>query len=321
MKRYDVITIGGATRDIFVQSRSFQPLTRRHALHITLDGKMDVDAILLSTGGGATNAAATFAQLSLRTAFVGRVGDDEHGRAVLRDLTSRGIAVQWVVRDERPTPISVILSVPGRGRSIFTHRAPTIGLDRRRMPFRAVRASWHYVTSLGGDLKLLSWILRQARSSRTLVACNPGADELRQRQSRSVLARATALILNREEANLLARTNNLSFEDVAARIRVFYRGVLAITDGARGAAVVAGNTVYRAGTHRNLRVVEWTGAGDAFGSGFVAGLLCSNGDPVVGLQVGTANAESVIQRLGAKNGLLEALPPRASRIAVTRSTV
>ena len=53
-----------------------------------------------------------------------------------------------------------------------------------------------------------------------------------------------------------------------------------------------------------VKVIEKTGAGDAFGSGFLTGYIKEKSIER-GLQIGIANAASCIQKLGAKNGLLQ----------------
>ncbi len=77
-----------------------------------------------------------------------------------------------------------------------------------------------------------------------------------------------------------------------------------MSKGPAGVVVSDGQNIYRAGIPKS-GLADRTGAGDAFGSGFVSGLIQTNGDVSYAIQLGTANATSCIQRIGAKNGLLE----------------
>jgi len=52
-------------------------------------------------------------------------------------------------------------------------------------------------------------------------------------------------------------------------------------------------------------VVDRTGAGDSFASGFVSGFLQKNGDIEYAIQLAIANSTACLTKLGAKNGLLE----------------
>ena len=82
---YDVITIGAATRDVFLLSDHFHVAKDKHlssfgeVLYFNLGSKNELKEVILTTGGGATNAAVTFARQGLTTACICRVGDEESG--------------------------------------------------------------------------------------------------------------------------------------------------------------------------------------------------------------------------------------------------
>ncbi|MFH1171394.1 MAG: carbohydrate kinase family protein, partial [bacterium] len=124
---YDVITVGSATRDVFLRSAHFHIVHSRHLTpgqteYLALGSKIDIPTLVVSTGGGATNAAATFAKFGFRTAFVGRIGVDEDGDAILRDLRDRNITTHYVHRDvRRRTAFSVLLSSPHHGRTVLVY--------------------------------------------------------------------------------------------------------------------------------------------------------------------------------------------------------
>jgi sugar/nucleoside kinase (ribokinase family) len=89
---------------------------------------------------------------------------------------------------------------------------------------------------------------------------------------------------------------------------------LVITDAERGSKVSDGKTVWRAGVFRERKLADRTGAGDAFGSGFVAGLMqkgekcekgiCKPQNIAYALRLASANATSNIESIGAKSGIL-----------------
>ncbi len=326
MKHYDIIAIGNATRDIFLQDAQYPvmanvPRRGESAFVLPIGGKIDVPTLVFATGGGASNAAATFANFGFHVAFCGTTGKDRRGGFVVNDMRERGIDTSLVYRDPRsPTAYSVILTAPQHGRTVLTHRCDSVANQRHFAPLARRTAGWYYVTSLGGNLALLRWIVILAAKNKTAVFCNPGAAELHQRGAFLKLAKnISILLLNREEANLLTGTQNRSHEDVVRLLARAYSGVLIVTDGRYGAMVHAGGTLYSCATHGIRHVVEWTGAGDAFGSGFLTGLLRSRGSVVDALQYATANAESVLMKIGAKNGLLTAPPKR--RVHVRRKVL
>jgi len=81
-----------------------------------------------------------------------------------------------------------------------------------------------------------------------------------------------------------------------------YAAIAVITDGKNGAYAYDGQ-VKQSIAARKVDVVETTGAGDAFASSFLAGMILKQNIEFA-LQIGLANSESVIKEVGAKNTLL-----------------
>ncbi len=80
-------------------------------------------------------------------------------------------------------------------------------------------------------------------------------------------------------------------------------GIAIMSKGPEGVAVSDGKNIYSAGIPES-GYTDRTGSGDAFGSGFVSAIMDSRNIPYA-IQLGTANATSTIQKIGAKNGLLK----------------
>ena len=76
------------------------------------------------------------------------------------------------------------------------------------------------------------------------------------------------------------------------------------TNGAAGSYAAVSGKLYQAGQYQKVKVVDRLGAGDAFGSGFVAAL--AKGLPLEdALSLASANASSVVSKIGAKTGILK----------------
>src|SRR3989304_10593340 len=102
---FDCITIGAATRDVFLRSKEFKskrdPSSRTNVdLVLPLGSKVAVDEIIFETGGGATNAAVTFARQGLKTTCICRIGEDPGGRAVVESLENEGADTSLVIKDK-----------------------------------------------------------------------------------------------------------------------------------------------------------------------------------------------------------------------------
>jgi len=95
-----------------------------------------------------------------------------------------------------------------------------------------------------------------------------------------------------------------------------------MTKGPKGVVVSDGKTIYQAGIFPERALVDRTGAGDAFGSGFVVGFL--RGGISEGIRVACANSTSKLEHLGSKAGILckdDLADPRWSNLSITTSQI
>lgn len=323
---FDVITIGSATRDVFIRSAALETHASAHSptgvdACLPMGGKVAIDDLVFATGGGATNAAVTFRRLGgLRVGCVCRIGADDSGaRGVLEDLHRERVDARFVQRDRTlHTAYSMILLAGSGERTILVYRGASHTIAAREIAWNALQAKWFYVTSLGGDLTLMRRILAHARRTNARVAWNPGSGEIAHGWKRvSPLAAQCAVFnLNKEEA---AQLTGFTPQDLPHMLRVLcsaphaQSGVILITDGSNGAYACADGSAWHIAS-RNLKTVNTTGAGDAFGSAFVLGLTIENRKSAIenSLRLAMANAEGVITHMGAKAGILSRTPSRAA---------
>jgi sugar/nucleoside kinase (ribokinase family) len=312
---FDVITVGAATRDVFVRSSALD-VHESHTPPFAFEtcfptgAKIDIEELLFETGGGATNAAATFARLGFKVAAVCSVGDDSSGRDILDALAKDGISPEFVQKVTGAQTGSSIIVLAGSGeRTILVHRGAARKLEAAKISWKDVASRWLYITSLGGDMKILDRTLDHAEKAGIKVAWNPGNAELKLglAELEPRIRRVDVFNLNREEASLLTGVEVKDLNGIVGTLSGLPKRVLLVTDGPNGA--YAAETDGKAWHCDSIEVprVNTTGAGDAFGSGFVAGLIKKN-DIRYGMAVGIWNAVGCIQITGAKNGLLEKFP-------------
>lgn len=311
---FDVITIGSATRDVFVKSaaldvhESDEPPFAIEAC-FPMGAKIDIDELVFQTGGGATNAAATLARLGYRTATVGSIGRDPNGRDIIDELRELGVSDRFMQRDSGEQTAYSIIIVAGSGeRTILVYRGASRKLDPELIPWKKLRAKWFYLSSLGGDIGTVARVLERAESTGAKTVWNPGNSELKRGISElePLIRKTDVFNLNREEAAALTGLGAENLDAIIARLRGLPKRVLLVTDGLGGTYAADRDGIYHCGIIDVPRV-NTTGAGDAFGSGFVAGLMRKD-DIGYALAVGTWNATGVIQEVGAKRGLLAAFP-------------
>ncbi len=310
MSNYDVVSVGGATLDIFMKSDKFQvvqsgDLPGGIAMCQVYGGKMEVEEVVITSGGGASNTAYSFAKKELKTAIVAEMGNDPQALLVHKDLEEVGVETRFLVQEGgETTAVSVILIANDGGRSIMVHRGAAAMLSKRDMPLEDLETRWLYISSLGGNIELLSGLLDWAKKKNVRVSLNPGMKEILHKDKLiALLPKVEILFLNREEAKELWGIDYS--EESLWRSSQALPGahVTVITDSSRGGKVsIAGKVSFYEG-EKVKHVVDTTGAGDAFASGMVAGVLYGKTYEQA-IQWGQKNAVGVLRFVGSKKGLL-----------------
>lgn len=305
-----MVTIGSATLDIFLKSEKFKVVKSEDvpsglAICEVYGGKMEVEEVNITSGGGGTNCAVSFAKKDLKTATIVEMGNDPAALIVYKDLEEAGIDTRYVVQEpDETTAVSAILISHDGGRSIIVYRGASAMLDNKDIPWSELKTRWIHVTSLGGNVGLLAKIIDWAKKEKVRVSLNPGMTEIEKKgQLMKLLPKVEMLFVNKEEASELF---GVKFADEKVwRSREFLKmsRVTVITDGARGGKVcIEGKCLWFEGK-KVRKVVDTTGAGDAFASGMVSGVLY--GLPYEeALDWGVKNSASVLRYVGAKKGLL-----------------
>ena len=304
---YDVITVGGASVDVFVRASRKQEEFFKHGEHVDVayhvGEKVLVRGLHFHTGGGGTNSATAFARLGLKTGWVGKLGDDHNGDLVERVMKREGVGFLGR-KGKGMTGYSVILIGLNHDRTILAYKGINDKLRVGDVSFDKLKTKWFYLSALIGEsFETLKKIASYAQKNKikcgfnaSMYLANKGVDHLR-----PVLRYCDLLVLNKEEAQAMLGVRRQ--EDYLLKgLKEVVEGIVVITDGPKGAYAYDGEHKY-ALVPRKVKVVETTGAGDAFASGVLAGLHLKN-DLEYALQLGFAEASSVIGYLGAKDKLL-----------------
>lgn len=313
---FDIITIGTATRDVFLRSSKFKVLRDPEHLKklgfvtgeaecFALGSKLAVEAPVFAFGGGAANAAVTFARQGLATAAVMKVGGDEDGEAVVTNLKKERVT-PFAARDKKTgTAYSVALLTTQGERTILSYRGASEDLARRDVPLNKFSARWAYIAPGAIPLTLMRDLVVFMKKRGTSIAMNPSGfyAAMGPEKLKPLLAQLDVVIVNREEATLMTGIDFTKERKVFKKFDDLVPGLAVVTDGPRGAKVSDGRYLYTAETFKEKKLVDRTGAGDAFGSGFVAGLI-EKRDIHYALRLAAANATSVVEQVGAQAGIL-----------------
>ena len=304
---YDIITFGSATQDINLKSRDFKLSGKEICL--PFGSKIEVQDIIFASGGGGTNTAATFAKQGFKTAFCGSVGVDAVGQELIKELKNLKINTSFVLtKNEKHTNQSIIISDEGNDRTILTYRGAAELLDGNDIPWKKIKTKWIYLAPLTGLLcDLTEKIVNFAKENKIKVAINPSKQQLSLPEEvlKNILQKTDILFLNQEEAAFLTK---ISFEneiEIFKKIDELCHGIVVMTKGGEGVVVSDGKYLYSALPNPNRKIVDTTGAGDSFASGFLCDFIRFNGDIEKAIQFGMANSEANLSQVGAKTGLLE----------------
>jgi len=333
-----IFSIGGATFDIFIKAHDQaiiglrSPLDHKEWLCLEYGGKVKIDEVHETYGGGATNTSVAFSRMGFDAYFIGMVGT-EYGDKVLENLRKEKVHAEYVSRTTKDkTAFSTILNTFEGDRTVLAYAGANQYFSADDLPLKALgTADWIFFNHLTEKksripdelLKILK------KNPKIRLAWNPGLEQIEQGTQpwKPLLDRTDLLFMNKEEAVLFARTafkpagikhENPKFhwhiphshlppyaDDMADVFSTFLKtGVktVVITDGKNGSQACDRKRVYFCPVETQKKV-DTLGAGDAYASGFTSAIILGL-DIQDALKCGTINSNSVISYFGAQRGLL-----------------
>jgi sugar/nucleoside kinase (ribokinase family) len=263
---FDVLVVGDLNADLILSGDVTPAFGQVEKL---------LDNVNLTIGSSAAIFACGAARLGLRTAFVGKVGDDTFGHFMIEALTARGIDTSGVVIDSTiKTGLSVILS-RRTDRAILTYlgsiaalRFPEIDLTLLRRARHLHLGSFFLLDALRPDIPKL---FGTARSFGLSVSLDTNYDPAEKWNGNlmEALAQVDIFLPNETELLCISRENEVqaSLQKLSEQVPL-----IALKRGAEGALAQQGTESYSAQSIA-VEVVDTTGAGDSFDAGFIYGYL------------------------------------------------
>lgn len=295
---FDIVTFGSAVVDTFIDTE-FNEKTK--SFNYPAGSKILAHSMKSDIGGGATNTAVAFSRFGFKTGCICKIGNDNAGEDILRMLKKEKIKFLGS-RANSPTGHSIILDSKSHSRTILTYKgiADTIK-PKEIQPFDS---KWLYFSSAMKDsLKSQESLAKKLCKTGTKLALNPTEYVIKNVDISNLLKLTDILILNKEEAELLCKKYKTG-KDIFSGLRKLGPKIVVITDKNNPVYAYGGNKKYSIIPNKKIKVVERTGAGDAFAAGFVSGVMAKMNLQEC-LELGVKESESVIQYFGAKNKLLK----------------
>ena len=316
-----ILCIGSASKDIFFPTdegvilETPEDLRAQTKIAFELGGKFRCKERAEAVGGVAANVAQGLARMGHEVSVYSHIGKDEVGNWIEKTLTSVGVETTSLCIDPSvKTDLSSIIVIKQTGDRIIFHNRDAN--EKLRVESDQLKGyDWFYVSSLNGDWQK-NWrlIFESAEKYKTKIALNPGQHNLKSdpRLILESLPHVSALFLNKDEAlellligEVASTPEKLNSElYLIQALHGFGPEIVCLTDGKRGAWVYDSRELWHGDIYEPHGLVDTTGAGDAFGSGFFSAYLhhfpldkC--------LRYGIANGGSVVGHYGAGAGLLD----------------
>jgi sugar/nucleoside kinase (ribokinase family) len=302
-KHLDVIVAGLALADIIGRPVDLRKLPKRGALKL-------IDSITLTTGGNVSNVGIDLAKLGFRVGAVTRVGDDAIGRFVLQHYKNYGINTGGVTIDARTQTSATMVSVGSDGERTFLHTRGCMQNFRAadllgRLPYlrKAKILAVGYLGMLPEtekDFPHLFSTLKE-RTSLKIFLDTAAAPRVTSKALKAFMPYVDYFLPSYEEAVLI--TGKKTPEAIVdALLEAGAPHVVGVKLAARGCYLSDGaRAEYVKGTPVR-RVIDTTGAGDAFVAGFIAGTI-RGFDPFRAAGVANAVAASCVRAVGASTAI------------------
>ena len=264
----EVISIGDVTTDVLISVPTYPKLGH------------DVNALKLEMdlGGSAANFAVAMTRLGISSGLIGKVGDDWFGNFAISGLKKEGVDVSHIAV-EKGAGSGMVVSVIDRNgeRTMFSYRGANVRLKPNEIDPQYIRkakllhiSGYTLVQSPQREAALKCAQL--AKESGILISFDPGPLIHLAKPSavRRILRLTDVLLPNSNEIRSLFKSR-----DISRCVKTLLNAgptIIGLKLGKRGCLIARGDVRIRIPAFK-VKVVDTTGAGDAWGAGFMAALL------------------------------------------------
>ena len=254
------------------------------------------------SGGSVANSIVGLSQLKNEVGFVGKISDDDFGGKYEDGLKKENVKFFYKKKKEPlPTGTCLILITPDSERTMCTFLGTAGKINENDIDLDTIKKSnmiflEGYLWDEGGPQKAFEKALNGANKVAMSLSDKFCVDRHKPHFLELVKNKLDITFANQEEIMSLIDTDN--FQKVISFAKEIKKN-LVITRGEKGAISINKNIVTEVGVKKDLNIVDLTGAGDLFASGYLHGYL-NNFSEEECLKKGTEIASRVIQQIGAR---------------------
>jgi len=254
------------------------------------------------SGGSIANSVVGLSQLGNEVGFIGKISDDEFGKKYEEGLKSENVGYYYSKKKEiLPTGTCLILVTPDSERTMCTFLGTAGRINDNDIDPDVIRKSEilfleGYLWDKGEPKKAFDKAINNANKIAMSLSDQFCVDRHKADFLDLVKNKLDIIFANENEITSLIETKN--FHEVINFSKQLNKLII-ITRGEKGAIVIHGKEVFECKAYNNLKIVDLTGAGDLFASGFLHGYInkLSINDC---LEKGTEMSSKVIQQIGAR---------------------
>lgn len=266
------------------------------------DEESFVKDLQLFPGGSAANTIVGLSRLGVKSAYIGKVGDDAEGEILLEDLKREGVETKAVIKAKGRSGTAIIFVDDMGNRAILVDPGvnDTIRYEEIDLEF-ATKFSLLHLTSFICKNGFDSFnSQKKIVENFELVSFDPGLPyaERGKDEMMKILKKTTIFLPNKIEIERMFGTDYRTAAEDCISMGI---EVVVVKLGKEGCWIRSSERELKVQA-RSVRVVDTTGAGDAFNAGFLYGYLKGKDLETCG-KLGNYVASLCIQHVGARNGL------------------
>jgi fructokinase len=254
------------------------------------------------SGGSVANSIVGLSQLGDKVGFIGKVSDDEFGGKYEVGLKKENVAYFYSKKkEELPTGTCLILVTPDSERTMCTFLGTAGKIDENDIGIEAIKKSEiifleGYLWDEGEPKKAFDKAINNANKVAMSLSDLFCVERHKPHFLNLVKNKLDITFANEQEITSLIEAKN--FDEVINFSKQLNKLVI-VTRGEKGAVAINGDEVVETDIQKNLKIIDLTGAGDLFASGFLHGYINKLSTKEC-LEKGTEMSSKVIQQIGAR---------------------
>jgi fructokinase len=309
-----ILGIGNAIVDIFVKvNDDFLSKNKLIKGSMKLIEKAEYENLIkiikiekIEAGGSVANTMAGIAYLKGDSSFIGKINSDEFGKIYKKSLEKIFVNFAYIAKNEElPTGTSIIFVTPDSERTMCTYLGISSQLSKNDINENNIKDYKiifleGYLWDKGMSEEMFKSVIYLAKKNNIKIAMSLSDIFCVKRHKKDFLKLLikdlNILIGNENEINELASQKNLI--DSVNQLKEFNKLII-ITRSEKGSIAVHNNQVVSCDSFKPNQILDLTGAGDLFASGFFKEYV-DNSDIKKCLETGSMLAAKVIEKFGAR---------------------